>query len=441
MTSSQTNLDIAGRITRSLTSSQAGPRTDGGKMADLTPDFQSFVRESLTLLISVPAELKSVKDSVDSLIKDKSEMQSYMHTLSEDLKDMKASLDEYKKEVTTLKAEINQARKCNQSLAAENIEIKEEKLKLETYLRRQNLVIEGVNESENEDVQNKVTNLLADKCKIVLRAIEIDKIHRYGKSVAGRPRPIIIRFMSHSSRDRILFTYRGLKDKPSNLFVNEDLPYEIKTRRADVRAVANQAKSVGARVKLQGDRVVIDSKVYTFNTLKHVPAKYSLESARTVRVNEDTTAFYSKYAILSNFYPANFSVDGVTYSSIEQLFQCKKVMAAGRDDLASRIMNETDCVIMKRLGDSLHPPHGSTWESDKLEIMKLAVYEKFRQNPQLQDALLTTGNTTLVEATRDFFWGAGDTTNSIEVRTKTWKGRNHLGEILMNVRGNLTKRN
>ena len=53
MTSSQTNLDIAGRIARSLTSSQAGPRTDGGKMADLTPDFQSFVRESLTLLISV----------------------------------------------------------------------------------------------------------------------------------------------------------------------------------------------------------------------------------------------------------------------------------------------------------------------------------------------------------------------------------------------------
>ena len=42
----------------------------------------------------LPAELKSVKDSVDSLIKDKSEMQSYMHTLSEDLKDMKASLDE-----------------------------------------------------------------------------------------------------------------------------------------------------------------------------------------------------------------------------------------------------------------------------------------------------------------------------------------------------------
>ena len=262
--------------------------------------FQSFVRESLTLLMSVPAELKSVKDSVDSLIKDKSEMQSYMHTLSEDLKDMKVSLEEYKKEVTTLKAEINQARKCNQSLAAENIEIKEEKFKLETYLRRQNLVIEGVNESEYEDVQNKVINLLADKCKIVLRAIEIDKIHRYGKSVAGRPRPIIIRFMSHSSRDRILFTYRGLKDKPSNLFVNEDLPYEIKTRRADVRAMANQAKSVGARVKLQGDRVVIDSKVYTFNTLKHVPAKYSLESARTVRVNEDTTAFYSKYSILSN---------------------------------------------------------------------------------------------------------------------------------------------
>ena len=84
-------------------------------------------------------------------------------------------------------------------------------------------------------------------CKIVLHSNEIDQIHRYGKSVAGRPRPIIIRFMSHSSRDRILFSYRSLKENPTNFFINEDLPYEVKTSRADIRAVAKQAKSSGAK--------------------------------------------------------------------------------------------------------------------------------------------------------------------------------------------------
>ena len=48
--------------------------------------------------------------------------------------------------------------------------------------------------------------------------------------------------------------------------MNEDLPYDVKTRRADIRAVATQARSTGAKVKLQGDRVVIDSKVYKLST-------------------------------------------------------------------------------------------------------------------------------------------------------------------------------
>ena len=183
--------------------------------------------------------------------------------------------------------------------------------------------------------------------------------------------------MSHSSRDRILFSYRSLS------LINEDLPYEVKTGRADIRAVAKQAKSSGAKVKRQGDRVYIDNTVFTSDTLKYIPSKFSMEAARTVKVNVDTTAFYIKYSILSNFYTVNFTVDGVTYNSVEQLFQYNKVKSAGRDDLASKIKHETDCVTMKRLGDSIQIGRGSDWDTNKLAVMQQAVYEKFRQNPQL----------------------------------------------------------
>ena len=290
------------------------------------------------------------------------------------------------------------------------------------------MVVEGVEETNSEEVMDKVITLLASMCKIVLQSNEIDKIHRYGKSVAGRPRPIIIRLMSHSSRDRILFSYRSLS------LINEDLSYEVKTRRADIRAVAKQAKSSGAKVKRQGDRVYIDNTVFTSDTLKHIPSKFSIEAARTVKVNVDTTAFYIKYSILSNFYTVNFTVDGVTYNSVEQLYQYKTVKSAGRDDLASKIKHETDCVTMKRLGDSIQIGRGSDWDTNKLAVMQQAVYEKFRQNPHLHDALRRTGNTTLVESTKDYFWGTGATLTSTEIKTKTWKGRNQLGQILMSVR-------
>ena len=95
---------------------------------------------------------------------------------------------------------------------------------------------------------------------------------------------------------------------------------------------------------------------------------------------------------------------------------------------------------MKRLGNTVQVPQGSKWETEKLVVIKRGVIEKFRQNPHLQDALVKTGETTLVEATGDLFWGSGAMINSIEMKTKTWKGRNHLGEILMNIRGNLFER-
>ena len=268
MASLRTSLESVGRVTRSSWHTQ--PTTDRGKMADQDSDFQTFVRESLIQLTSLPAELKSVKAAVDTLIKDGLDMQTYMSTLSDELKEMKVTIKEQRHEVAALRREIKQPHECNQDLTDKNSYLKEEIPKLETYLRKKNLVVEGVEETNSEEVMDKVITLLASMCKIVLHSNEIDKIHRYGKSVAGRPLPIIIRFMSHSSRDRILFSYRSLKEKPTNFFINEDLPYEVKTRRADIRAVAKQAKSSGAKVKLQGDRVYIDNTVFTFDTLKHV---------------------------------------------------------------------------------------------------------------------------------------------------------------------------
>ena len=265
MISPRMNLPTTGRVTRSLSSSQPG-HTEHATMDESTADFQAFVRQSLTLLNTVLAELKSVKESVDSLTRDGLEMRTSLNALTDDLRDMKTTLEEHKKEVLTLRAEINTITKRSESLTSQNSDLKEENLKLQTYMRRQNLIIEGLHESENEDVQQKVITHLADLCKIVLNPCDIDKVHRYGRSVAGKPRPIIIRFISHSSRDRVLLGYRSIKDKPKNLFVNEDLPYDIKTRRADIRAVATQARSTGAKVKLQGDRVVIDSKVYKLST-------------------------------------------------------------------------------------------------------------------------------------------------------------------------------
>jgi predicted NAD-dependent protein-ADP-ribosyltransferase YbiA (DUF1768 family) len=62
--------------------------------------------------------------------------------------------------------------------------------------------------------------------------------------------------------------------------------------------------------------------------------------------------------------------------------------------------------------------------------MEQVIRAKFTQNPVLATRLLATGSMPLVEGNTwgDTFWG---------VDARTGKGGNHLGEILMAIRGEL----
>ena len=152
---------------------------------------------------------------------------------------------------------------------------------------------------------------------------------------------MMVRFNAHTVRDSILYTARSTKEKPANIR-NEDLPAEIRTQRAELRAIANQARSAGAIVvKLQGGKLTIDSKVYTHSSIKEPPAKFSLEAARTKYVNDGTIGFYSKY--LANFCHAPFGYDGKEFVSVEQMFPVKRAEMTGQQDLVPVICDETEC--------------------------------------------------------------------------------------------------
>ena len=237
------------------------------------------------------------------------------------------------------------------ALANKLRELTKRNLTHEVYSRKSNLVLEGLAEAENENLERKVINCLDDQFHIKAKATDFDKIHRFGRSFGGRPRPVIIKFVTHSARDSVLFAARDLRNKPPNLFINEDLPSEVKSQRSDLRTVSIQARKAGARtVKLAGDKLTINNRVYTTNSVP--PPIYSLEQASIVKVNDDTTAFYSKHSFLNNFYPAVFTVDNIRYNSVEQMFVRMKLEAAGRTDLIPTLTQEDDCLRMKRLGDS-----------------------------------------------------------------------------------------
>jgi len=135
--------------------------------------------------------------------------------------------------------------------------------------------------------------------------------------------------------------------------------------------------------------------------------------------------FYSKgdYPQFSNFYPVEletftcrFNPDGsmkkenvIKYASAEHYFQIMKAMDFDPNgEVFKQMRGDISCKEIKALGRKVQNFDARKWNLRRRYHMSTAVWKKFRQNPELLELLLGTGNAVLAETSpRDTFWGIG----------------------------------
>ena len=89
--------------------------------------------------------------------------------------------------------------------------------------------IHGIPESKNnQDDGEEIVLKIAKSLNVDLQPCEIQRAHRLGKKTTNnisKPRPIIVRFISHKKRNKILFAKSNLKKTQefSQVFITEDL--------------------------------------------------------------------------------------------------------------------------------------------------------------------------------------------------------------------------
>ncbi len=142
---------------------------------------------------------------------------------------------------------------------------------------------------------------------------------------------------------------------------------------------------------------------------------------------------------LSNWYFSDFSVDGITFTSMEQFMMYKKAIYFNDSVIAEQIMETKDVACIKKLGRLVSGYNDSVWNG----IRQIVVYEgliaKFSQNDDLRKKLKDTKDAVLAECTvKDHIWGIGLSMNdSRRLFLEQWKGQNLLGYTLMMVRDRL----
>lgn len=137
-----------------------------------------------------------------------------------------------------------------------------------------------------------------------------------------------------------------------------------------------------------------------------------------------------KYGMFSNFYPSEFVLDGYKWRNNEAFYQANKFAPGGKT-----YMDIQRAVPPREAKDIGNDKKGSEtlrvdWEGVKIGVMLRGLEAKFKQNHEMAELLLSTGDEEIVELSmKDDIWGSGPNGD----------GQNLLGKCLMEVREKLRR--
>ena len=157
---------------------------------------------------------------------------------------------------------------------------------------------------------------------------------------------------------------------------------------------------------------------------------------KQLQANCDSYRYSFFPATISSWNNLPFGIEKV--DSVEQAYQWAKATHAKDDKVAKKLLYTTNPRVAKNLGRAVKGLTATTWDMDKRDIMRELVKTKFCDDAELKTELLNSKDLKLVEAGLDPFYGIGLTMSSSDIFDPTkWKGKNHLGDILVAIRASL----
>lgn len=142
---------------------------------------------------------------------------------------------------------------------------------------------------------------------------------------------------------------------------------------------------------------------------------------------------------LSNWYLSDFSINGISFTSMEQYMMYQKAVCFQDENIEKQILATKDVAKIKELGRCVSGYNDQYWNGVRQIIVYEGLLAKFTQNELLKKQLKDTQNAILAEcAVKDCIWGIGLSMNdSNRLKPELWKGQNLLGFALMMVRNKI----
>ena len=308
-----------------------------------------------------------------------------------------AVFDFIMKDFANISTQVNQVHENNHEihhlkqkvteLEAKNQALETHVTKLEDYSRKPNLFIKGLPESgPKENVFELVSEFLCNSLQVPNGdKIGISNAHRLGKpphlnpSSVKKSRDIIVRFEKVTDRELVWRHRFQLKGSPIMLF--KDFCPATQEKRKQLQPYFHAARKHPqvSRCYLDRDALVVNGSKYNVETIQSLPFGLS-ETNQPQKLLKDIpgVAFYGRESFLSNFHPSPIVDGGLTFQTVEHLYQYKKASYFNDTQTAKAILTANTPRQAKGLGYKIKDYDDALWSPVAVQNMHGACVLKFQ---------------------------------------------------------------
>lgn len=183
-------------------------------------------------------------------------VEAKMEFLFEKIKiEMKSQTDEITNSIKqSFEGKIAELEEKNHELNKKIEELEEKTKFMERQLKRNNILVHGVEQKENEKLIDAIIAVFKE-ANIVLKKEDINSVRRMGDK-SKEKRPVLICMNSFSTKLMLLKNKRKLTDH----YITEDYPKEVLEKRRSLQEQLQQEKDKGNKVYIKYDQLVVIPK-------------------------------------------------------------------------------------------------------------------------------------------------------------------------------------
>ena len=255
--------------------------------------FQTLILDKLAAIDHRLSKLDSIEKQVSEVSQKMTSLDTRITFLEKASRDTKSKLNDIEssrqndsdvcQDILSKQTEINKSlidqnkRLSDMSYECDrlryvNNELETGLLDLQSRSMRDNLMFYGFEElpsaddRRQEDCRGTVIKFCDDKLSISdVNKLVINRAHRIGAYTHGKTRPIVVNF-SHTP-DKMLVKKRAYEVRDPQIRVGDQFPKVIQNRRKQLIPVLGRAKADGKTARLAHDKLYINGRMYTVDTV------------------------------------------------------------------------------------------------------------------------------------------------------------------------------